>query len=327
MAFIVVIHIGHYLIFRKQRGTIAELERRIFESKNKQPQLDLLFLTDGESSRHCVIEVLPLSQQPDFDELVRLEAEKLEEAFEKSLTETPTTTVSEAVERLKGSLSKRHKSYETYKKECDSYLEQYRRYQRYRGVCLVWTAHFREVNFRIENKGQTPAKDVVVVIHFPNEFLFPSLEEVAEMKDYEDPGPPVRPDPYDHPLAEMAWVRAMRDASLAQGVAERAMRVDVPGLRSLVSSLDSNVSGPFIKSSDSTEISYEIEKLNHGFAEELGEIGFLVTDGAIGHVWELEYSIHADELPEPITDTLLLETRLIKSDSENGDLADGEKDE
>jgi hypothetical protein len=66
-----------------------------------------------------------------------------------------------------------------------------------------------------------------------------------------------------------------------------------------------NVSGPFISPKKSTEVVYEIRSLLHNFTEEdLDMVGFLVTDDGIGKSWDIEYEIHAGNLPEPVRGTL-----------------------
>jgi hypothetical protein len=309
--FVLVMHIGHYLIFRKQRGVIAKLRDRIAELEGKHPDLDLFFWHDGKATRHRVIDVLPLPQEPNLDELVRVEAEQLEIAFRGSRPEA-NGSLGEALEKLSalgaGILSKRHKSAEVYKKESDSYLEQYRQYHQYQHLLELWGARFRKTGFSVKNGGRVPAGDIVIIVHFPDEFVFPVLDEIADAEeDYRNPpAPPARPDPYEYPLAGLSNLTHIRDypGLLAQ--------VDLPGFRSLGS--NPNVSGPSIDREDSTKVNYDIQKLNHGFTEELDEVGFLVTEEATERSWELPYSIHASELPEPIEGTLLLDVHMVESE-------------
>lgn len=300
-AFLLVVHGGHYLIFQKQRAVAAELANRIAELEDRQPRLDL-FLLDGEqSSRHLTITVPNLPQQPDLDELVRHEAEELEPDLQEDQTLPAVKAISDA---MRAALMQRPKSAEEYKKECDDYLERYRKYWQDLYNYELIAARLRSLQFNVRNGGRVPAEDVVILIHFPDQLRFGSKEELMELKIYyrKRPEPPARPKPFVSLLDSFAGI----GRSYLPGLLTPSP-IDIPDVG------PSNIRGPFIRHEDSTEVCYEITKLMHGFGLNVDPVEFFVSEDAIGHVWELEFSIHAGNLPNSITGTLLLEIQQLEA--------------
>lgn len=297
IAFLLVVHGGHYLIFKKQRAVATKLANRIAELEERQPRLDLFLLDDERFSRHLTMTVPKLPQQPDFDELVQREAEELEADYQVEQQ----TEVLPAVKAILGAaLMPRRKSAEEYKKECDDYLKRYGEHCQALYQFELITARFRSLRFRITNNGRAraPAEDVVVLIHFPDQLRFPSEEELVELKVFykERPEPPARPKLFVSLLDNLAGIG--RDSLLPSLT---AFPVDIPDVG------PSNIRGPFIRHKGSTEVRYEITKLMHGFEIDFDPAEFFVSEDAIGHVCNLEFSIHAGNLLNNITGTLLLE--------------------
>jgi hypothetical protein len=282
------------------KSAIAELESKLAELEDRQPRLILFFKSDnGEWHQHCTISVQPQPQEPDIDELVQHESEQLDRDFAEwpGSGEPPEIGLSALIAQT---MLRKHKDPEKYKAECRTYIKQFREYWQYAHMHRLWSARLRSLHFRIENNGRAPAEDVVLLIHFPDGFYFPTEEEYADMLDLTVLQPPERPKPYESPLEELAKVVHLSPNSLSS----RSFTDYMPDVGL------SNVSGPFINRGGSTEIRYEIDNLAHGLPIELKEIDFLVFEEAVNHCWELKYSIHARELPVPTEGILLLEVRL-----------------
>lgn len=303
--FLFVVHGGHYLIFKKQRTAAAELAKRIAELEDSWPKLDLLLLHDGQPSRHMMVTLPKLPRQPDLDELVRREAQELEAEFRRVFKAGNQSSPKAISDALWMALMHRRKDAEQYKKECEDYLQHYRKYCQdlYHYKCFV--ARLQNLSFRITNSGRVPAEDIIVLIYFPDQFRFPSEWELVEVERSirEPPAPPVRPSPVVSPFVDLAGLSSIR--SLGSLVVPPA---------GILGGGSSNVKGPFITRKSSTEVRYEIANLLHGFEIDLAPVKFLVSEDAIGHVWELEFSIHAGNLPEGIRGSLLLEFQLDEAD-------------
>jgi hypothetical protein len=308
----VVFVYANYLLYRDGRkevveikelyeGKLTELQEKIAELQDRWPRLELLFHTDQGCTRHEIIHVSDPPPRPDLDALVRREAEQIQLASretEESNIPASLAGIHDIVMEARTSLQRR-KSPEEYEQECNAYLEQYRQYLVDMYNYELCVARFRSVRFAVQNGGKVPAENIVLIIHFPDAFYFQPVEERLLERPGERPKPPKRPTPFE-PLFSIP-------AYLSQ--------LSPPTLRGLIPPVadigPSNVRGPFIKPEDSTEVSYEVGRLLHNFIEvSLGEVQFLVTDEAIGHSWELEYNIHAANLPKPAEGSVFLEVML-----------------
>jgi len=278
---------------------LAELQERIAELEDHWPRLELLFQSDQGFARHQIINVSNSPQKPDFGELVRSEAEQIKLTSEKTDDNTPMglTGILDTIDRALRPVRK--KSTDEYEKECDAYLKRYHQYLVDMYNYELYVARFRSVLFAIQNDGKVPAEDIIVIIHFPDAFYFQSEERLLE-RPKERPKPPDRPTLFEPLFNIPAYLSPLSPSTLGSLMPPT---IDIG---------PSNVRGPFIKSGNSTEVSYEVGKLLHDFVEvDLDKLEFFVTEEAIGHSWELKYSIHAANLPEPTEGSLFLEVRLV----------------
>lgn len=82
IVFVVVLHVSHYLIFKKQRLEVIKLLSQISELENLQPRLDLYILDENQSYQRYTIIVPELPEQPDYDAMVLREEYELKTAFQ-----------------------------------------------------------------------------------------------------------------------------------------------------------------------------------------------------------------------------------------------------
>lgn len=281
---------------------LTELQEKIAELQDRWPRLDLLFHTDQRCTRHQIIHVSDPPQRPDLDDLVRREAEQIKltsQETEESDIPASLAEIQDVMRQAFASLQRR-KSPEEYEQECDAYLRRYRQYLVDIYNYELYVARFRSVRLAIQNEGKVPAEDIVLIIHFPDAFCFQSLEERLLEHLEERPKPPKRPTPFEPLFNIPAYLSQLSPSTLSGLMLPPAADIG-----------PSNVTGPFIKPEDSTEVSYKVGRLLHNFIETgLDEVQFLVTDEALGHSWELEYSIHAANLPEPAEGSVFLEIML-----------------
>ena len=276
---------------------LAGLKGKIEEIENRRPVLSLFFQTEQGPSPLQVIEVFNMPQQLDLDEMVQQEANDLKKAYAVEAKKT-SSDITGWPKSLSESVFRHLKSADEYEKECKTYLDLYRHYLMTSYNYDVQSARFRSVSFAVQNSGMIPAEDITVIIHFPDEFYFLSSEEDIGWFDEERPTPPKRPTPFK---SFMGLTGLDSISHLASPYNWGPPSISGP----------SNTSGPFIKPKNSTEVSYEVTKLIHNMTEtDLDPAEFFVKEEAIGHSWELKYSLHAGNLPEPVNGSLILEVRL-----------------
>lgn len=297
-------------LVKKYEGDIQQLQDKIAELENRQPRLRLFFQVDGRVTRHQILNVLPIPDEPDIEELVKQQSAKLEPLYEEEEQQTPPFDSAESnnllqIERAMRSLrrnlqalGRELKSPEEYQEACEEYLRQYRNYLKRLHSHKTYLARFREIRFAVKNEGNVPAEEIVVVTHFPDVFDFPITEDEQLELLYvqEPPKPPTHPSRFrSHPFMSLP---SFNDFIVPPGD-------PFPGI-----DLPSNVHGPHIEPTNSVEVTYEIDHLLHNFTEkDFDPVGFYISDAALGHTWEIKYSIHAANLPKPIHGSLTLEVQ------------------
>lgn len=311
---------GNYQLYRQtqlrarelqeqHQQQLAQLQTEINELRNREPRLDLRF-SDTDTKR-TVLKVSKLSKPTGVELLVQQEAESLEQAY----TDLGNRNVSrsgedpfgiaaayDAMRNIQAQLLGTLKSKNEFDEDCKKYLQKYRQFLFERVIYENHLARYRTLKMEIENTGTRPASDIVVVIDFPDEFHFPITREEQEqlLVSQEPPEPPTKPSLYKP--SPFVSIGLSPDLFFPQ---------NYDFLSRLGSDLgQSNVSGPFIRPKNSTEVSYEIGQLMHNFIEELEPAGFYLTEAAIGHSLELNYSIHAAELTRPIEGSLIVAVEL-----------------
>ena len=176
-------------------------------------------------------------------------------------------------------------------------MQEYRRFLVESKLHAGYLARYRTVELEVENAGTQPASDITVIIDFPDEFHFPITHEEQEqlLLSREPPEAPVAPSIYKSSLLSY----------IGQSPAFLNSRLHDIFMPNVGADLgQSNVSGPFVKPKNSTEVTFEINQLVHNFIEALGPVGFYLTNATIGQSLELTYSIHAAELMRPIEGSL-----------------------
>lgn len=304
---------SNYLIYRKQEGRIEELREHLTAQisllqeelqalKNRLPILELLLSHEKAQKRRVFITVSDPPPRPDYDALVEAESLALKEAYDASESnDTPRqpqilNIPNNMMDLLRGD----RKSRKEYENDCEGYLKRYRAYLQHGYNHAVYLARYRELSFVVRNTGTVPAEDVTVLIDFPDEFSFPFE---AEDQHYvwvsqEEPQQPSRPSLFK-PSALEVFQNPRSFPVLPNFFDVDAKPVIGP----------SDVSGPSIRPKNSTEVSYEIRSVMHNFEIALDAVGFFVKEQAIGHSWELPYSIHAANLPQPIEGSLVIEVQ------------------
>jgi len=71
---------------------------------------------------------------------------------------------------------------------------------------------------------------------------------------------------------------------------------------------------------NSTEVRFEVDSSLHNMTEyDFDPIEFFVMEEAVEHSWEIPFTIHAGNLPEPVKGSLLIEVKLNKPEENKSD--------
>lgn len=294
----------------QRQQELSQIQTEINTLKNREPRLDLRF-TDTNTKR-AVLRVSKLPELPDIEALVLQEAKNLEQAYYDSVTRDTSSeesvlgagSVLKDFLRIEPMLHGSLKSKTEYDEDCKGYLEDYHHFLVARTFHESYLARYRTLEIEVENTGTHPASDIVVVIDFPDGLHFPITPEEQEplLLGREPPKAPTAPSLYK---------------SNSFGSIGLSSDFFLPRIYNNLPDLDlgrSNVSGPFIKPKNSTEVSYKINQLMHNFIEELEPAGFFVTKTAIEHTLELTYSIHATELVRPVQGSLIVAVEILSEE-------------
>jgi hypothetical protein len=141
------------------------------------------------------------------------------------------------------------------------------------------------------NDGTCPAEDIDIFLHFPNGFSLLAEHELP--KEPKAPKPPARPRTMVEQMADPGFGRTILGS---YNLAPRIPDYNVPTQR--------NVSHPSIRRTNSYDVDIGITRAKHGLPEPL-ESMYVVFDSFQDAVsFKIEYSIHAENLPEPVTGEL-----------------------
>jgi hypothetical protein len=292
LAFILLVHVGHYLIFRKQQIIIIEYKGKISEIDTRIPALSISGCYDSQEGNEILISLPKLPPVPDYETLTQQEARELELKYKKPVEGSGLSSMAALSKLMQQSIGRRKKTEEEYKDECEEYLAEYERYLKNNYSRAVIDARLRSMSFKVTNTGKVPAEDIFIFIDFPDEFVFPSDEERIEIElAKQAQEAPSRPEVFTSifvPLDSFSRMYPQIPYDF------------IPTLPNIDIGPPPNVQGPFIKPKDSTEISYEISKLIHGFDAELDGVEFIVSESAIGQKWEVPIRLHSSNLPKRI---------------------------
>jgi hypothetical protein len=296
-AFILVVHIGNFLIFSTQRSEIARLKEQIAELEVRQPDLDLYLLDDGEAFHRMQLRVGERPHEPDLEELTQREAEELEDAYREAKRQESLSARSSIDQILRAAMGRGLKSRHQYENECREHLAQYREYLVDQYAYEASVARLRRLSFQLDNAGAAPADDIVVLIRFPDQFTPLTKEKELSLLENEFDEPPERPSPFETGIGDLGQLSHLRNVTFPPSfvppdVGPRPIR------------------GPFVEDKNGARVRYEIDELLHGFQCELRPVKFFVSDAAIGTEWQLQFSIHARQLRRGISGSLLIEVEL-----------------
>jgi hypothetical protein len=296
-AFFIIVHLASFVVFRNQRMEIARLKKQIADLEARQPDLDLYLLDDGEAFHRMQLRVGERPNEPDLEELTQREAEELEDAYQEAKRQESLSARSSIDQILRAAMGRGLKSRHEYEDECREYLARYREYLSDQYTHEASVARLRRLSFQLDNAGEAPADNIIVLIRFPDQFTPLTEEKELSLLEHEFDEPPERPSPFEAGIGDLGQLSHLRNVTLPPSfvppdVGPRPIR------------------GPFVEDKNGARVRYEIDELLHGFQCELRPVKFFVSDAAIGTEWQLEFSIHAKQLRHGVLGSLAIEVEL-----------------
>lgn len=169
---------------------------------------------------------------------------------------------------------------EEYNRSLEQYFEHYRRYQREVHASRNRAKLVVPIGLEVVNNGTSPARTIVVALHFPDGF---KLTERLE----QEPAAPRLP---EKPRSQGAIIaERMQSPSF---VLPRAS-LSVPQ-RSI-----SNVSAPTIRKGNSYDVEYTLMTINHGFGEKLEALFVAFESFETAKSFKFTFRIHSSDIPVP----------------------------
>jgi hypothetical protein len=281
---------------------LAELtESSLEEARAQRPEPFVFFVAGAERTptEKAILERKRLARELDIDAIVAAERQRALAAMPqpKRVGSTPEQVAGGVslgqIQRIaemgllamgggvytEEELSAFHKRVDEYAGHLRDWLTAYETYQR--EVSLIFRS-----DLRFENRGRVPATDVRVQLRFPD--AFQAVEDYPELEERPD-----RPRPPARGLAALP------------GLATPDFRIPHTSRYPMITPpIRGNVSAPRYRRG-SLVVEYEIDKLLHGVPEETDEPIMLriEEDGR----YEIPWEVHAENLAEPATGTLVLE--------------------
>jgi rRNA-processing protein FCF1 len=171
-----------------------------------------------------------------------------------------------------------------YNTQLDSFYERYQKYTEQLGRFQVLSATTVRLDILAVNDGNCPADDLDIFMHFPDGFAL--LDESKLTKA------PVRPEPPLKPKTLAEKMASVLDAS----------RMSVPSsiYRDFSGAIPTprNVGKPFIRRTNSYDVSVPIALLKHGFAATLDPLYVVFGSSESVRSFAISYRIHASNLPD-----------------------------
>lgn len=260
----------------KKQKELEELKNKIAILENRLPVLKLKIL-DGDEPSDFIKNRLTQYIDPSDEELTkRLNILKNELEYK-----PPSKTFGGIVGLWQNVSEDEIKRYE---KDLDEYIKEMHAYFKKEIVFKEYQSRLIELRFVILNTGNKPAEDIDIFIYFPDGFKVLSKDDLPEKPD--EPEKPIPP-------------RTLQDTLYG------FRNFSIPDLTPIIPyNINPNVnlnlpSGPRIKKTNSYDVNYDIPKLKHGLICELDSLYILFKSISLAKSFNIEYSILADNLPEP----------------------------
>lgn len=182
--------------------------------------------------------------------------------------------------------------YTRYAKERAAYLTEYADYlpRLRKHECARARSFALEVE--LINTGSVPALDIDVHLHIPDGVLV--SDEEQERRAPKAPAPPQRP---------RNSTDLLRDA-VTSSFGPTPYIPQLPSFEGLRAATPRNVSSLDIQETESYDIRCHVQRVKHGRAEKLPAVYISVPKGAPVRPFQVTYTLHAANLPQPVNGTV-----------------------
>jgi hypothetical protein len=171
--------------------------------------------------------------------------------------------------------------YEDYNRRVEDYYLDYEKYLRNTAAFKTLASRTIKLELILHNSGTCPAEDIHVLLHFPDGFLV-----------YDDRRPPKPP---EEPAVPSKEINLM---PMFPGLSGWAL----PDMGSIPSLPDPTL--PKIRKTNSYEITFQFEKLQHGFIRRLKPLYILFDSLSSAASFAIDYTIHAGNMIDESTGEL-----------------------
>jgi hypothetical protein len=266
---------------KKNRELAAELHRY----KSREPVLAILFEDGKLHARFRIVSPNDVSDhEPEIQAKLAAAKEKCqpfsvkprEEIDAVTLANHPFGQLAESVLQLTAGFETIGRSfYEDYNIRVEAYHRAYEKYLRDTVSFKTLPSRTIELNLMVENEGTCPAEDIHVLLHFPDGF---SLHDQKHL--------PTAPEEPTVPSKEM---RLLSQAALLPSLhhlSDAGIRFPNPRNSSL----------PRIRKTNSYDVEFEREKLQHGFVWHCDPLYVVFDSWESAGSFGIDYSIHAGNM-------------------------------
>ena len=265
------------------------LEAELLRYKSREPALEVLFKS---GQRHAQFQILRPTDAPSGTEMT-IQA-RLSAAIAKcplvelrpepdpnvaAIKNSPFAEIAESIQKATAGLQTLGRQfYEDYNARAKAYYRDYEKYLRDSVAFQTLASRTAVLNLILANSGTCPAEDIHLLLHFPDGFTL-----------YDEDHPPIEPKEPSPPSKEM---NLFPSVSLLSSFPD----IRMPQLR--------DPSLPRIRKTNSYEVTFETENLQHGFVWTLTPLYATFDSWESSKSFSIDYSIHAGNMIDDQTGEL-----------------------
>ncbi|MHB1356182.1 MAG: PIN domain-containing protein [Anaerolineae bacterium] len=293
----------------EEEQKIKKLEQVLSSYINKEPKLNLVFLQEGEEQTelHLSVEIISDLDPVEIDRLCRIEENEIKWKSPMFPSINDQTKVPELrlIAEMIRSTQKLHADFlrgtmdhvsendiNKYKVEVLKYIESYKQYIPELFKWKQISGRTREIEFVVYNDGSCPAQDVIIHIEVPDGLVILDPDNLDE-----EPVKPKRPEKPKTGLLQFLHYPISSNI--------------LPAFHATYlykQTANGNEDDPVFVRYNSTTIEWRVGKIPHKRQLTVSlEILFPIITNE--HCYNIEYTISADNLKEPIDDFLVLHTK------------------
>jgi hypothetical protein len=255
-----------------------QLEAELLRYKSRQPILEVQFKDGQNHSRFQIArssdvdtdsaETIQAMLAKAREKCPLLELRSLQDPEVAANTMNPLAELGETIRKITESFGEfGRRFYEDYNARASAYYRDYEKYLRDTIAFKTLGARTIRLDLVLDNSGTCPAEDVVIVLHFPDGFEL-----------WDENNPPKEP---QEPKAPSKELNLYPNISFLSTIPD--LRLPLPRNRSL----------PRIRKTNSYEVTFETDKLQHGFIWTLTPLYAVFDSWESAKSFSIDFAIHA----------------------------------